>query len=395
MAKKASTQKEPDVVQVESMDLIITEETINKALATYTPIKTELAEIVSVYNSLEVKDTKDVAGLAAVTAAYKHTREMRLKIDKIRKAINDAPLTLQRLNNAAAKELTELAQPCEEALKAKIDAIEKAVELERRAEESRRNKMLQDAGYQMSGSFWICGPYQIAWTSIMEMSEADLNQAVADAKAHQEEQARLLEEKRLADEAAEKVRQQKAAELAEQEAKLKAEREALEKERAEFAAWKAAQAAQAAQAAEPTHTVTVHQEQAPQKIVEPVVVAPAQASQAQAAAAAPAQAPTPHVPEVNFASAGQKVSPEFAFGFNTCRAIVVADLANESLVLSRKAWHDRFAAMDAPATRMFEVVAEYKKLRNLQIIYFRGKKAEDLDAAKKQEKYLDDLVRSL
>jgi hypothetical protein len=388
MSKKAPTTIEP-AVEVDSTALIITTETINKALATYNPIKEELAEIVKEYAELTIKDTKDKVGLAAVTVAYKNAREIRLKVEKIRKAINDAPLTLQRMNNAAAKELTELAQPCEEQLKAKIDAIEKAVELENRAEEARRNKMLQDAGYQMSGSFWICGPYQIAWTSIMEMSEEDLNQAVTNADAYQKEQARLLEEKRIADEAAEKERQRKAEELAQQEAKLKADREALEKEQAEFLKWKAAQAkaakpapapAPAAPQCEPTHMVTVHQHESPQKIAEPVTV-PAQA------------APLQHTTE--FKSAAVEVSPEFAFGFNTCRAIVVADLANELLKLSRQQWHDRFAAMDAPATRMFEFVEGYKKMRNLQMKYFREKTPENLTAAKNQEKFLDELARSL
>jgi len=378
MSKKAPTPIEP-AVEIDSTALIITTETINKALATYHPIKEELAAIVKEYAELTIKDTKDKVGLAAVTVAYKNAREIRLKVEKIRKAINDAPLTLQRMNNAAAKELTEMAQPCEDQLKAKIDAIEKAVELENRAEESRRNKLLQDAGYQMSGSFWICGPYQIAWTSIMEMSAEDLNQAVANATAYQQEQTRLLEEKRIADEAAEKERQRKAQELAEQEAKLKAERDALEKDRAEFAAWKAAQAKAAEPAPtaspEPTHMVTVHQQEAPQKIVDPVTVP---------------QSTEPSTAEI----AGIQVSEEFAFGFNTCKRLVVADLANESLVFSRKGWHDRFAAMDAPATRMMEFVAEYKKMRNLQMAYFREKTTESLTAAKNQEKFLDELAKS-
>jgi hypothetical protein len=383
MAKKAPTPIEP-AVEVDSTALIITTETINKALATYQPIKEELAEIVKEYATLTIKDTKDKIGLAAVTVAYKNAREIRLKVEKIRKAINDAPLTLQRMNNAAAKELTELAQPCEEQLKAKIDAIEKAVELENRAEEARRNKLLQDAGYQMSGSFWICGPYQIAWTSIMEMSEEDLNQAVSNATAYQEEQARLLEEKRIADEAAEKERQRKAEELAQQEAKLKAEREKLDKERAEFAEWKAAQAKAAepdpTASPEPTHMVTVHQQEAPQKIVEPVTVP---------------QSTEPLQATSEFKSAAVEVSAEFAFGFNTCKRLVVADLANESLVLSRKGWHDRFAEMDAPATRVMEFIAGYRKMRNLQMAYFREKTLENLTAAKNQEKFLDLLARIL
>ena len=380
MAKKTPTPIEP-AVEVDSVALIITTETINKALATYHPIKDELAAIVKEYASLNIKDTKDKVGLAAVTVAYKNAREIRLKVEKIRKAINDAPLTLQRMNNAAAKELTELAQPCEEQLKAKIDAIEKAVELENRAEEARRNKMLQDAGYQMSGSFWICGPYQIAWTMIMEMTAEDLNHAVANATAHQEEQARLLEEKRIADEAAEKERQRKAQELAEQEAKLKTERDALERERAEFAAWKAAQAAPAPEpAGEPTHAVTIHQHEAPQTIVEPVLLETAAARLSGNA---------------EFKSAAVEVSPEFAFGFNTCKALVVADLGNKALEFSRKGWHDRFAEMDAPETRVFEFIQGYKEMRNLQVKYFREKTTESLTNAKKQEKYLDELARSL
>ena len=149
------------------------------ALATFSPINSEIATLAAEYMPLTIAGVNDKEGYALVHRARMIVKGHRVNIDKHRKQLNADALAWQRKVNDWAKEKTALLEPIENHLTAEEDRIDKEKEAIKNA---------------------------------------------ARIKAEAEEKARReAEEARLAAE-----REAEAAKLREERAKIDAERKALE-----------------------------------------------------------------------------------------------------------------------------------------------------------------------
>ena len=103
-------------------------------VAKFNPAKEEIQAAVLEVEGLTINGIDDVAGYEAVKAGKKKLAGYRIKITKFGKEQREEALAYQRGVLAAEKELLEMIEPTETALKAKIEAVD--------AEKARNERMI-------------------------------------------------------------------------------------------------------------------------------------------------------------------------------------------------------------------------------------------------------------
>lgn len=210
----------------------------DKALATFSPADAAIAQMRDAYMRLSIDGVEDRAGYNAVHDARMVVKRHRVAIEKTRKDLKADALEYGRKVDAEAARLTALLEPIE----SHLETQEKAVDAEKariKAEaEAARKKRLDD---RMAALWDVNGdglPSEIEALDDGEFQErlaaarAKFERDAAELKAHAEaEAARAAQEaeaKRKAEEAAAEARRLEDARLAEERAKLDAERKAHE-----------------------------------------------------------------------------------------------------------------------------------------------------------------------
>lgn len=200
------------------------------------PIADEaIAELNALYGDLTIDNLDDAEGFEEVKAARKIVRSKRLKVEEIRKLKKAKALEYGRIVDGEAKRLTALLSPLESHLASEIDAYNAEREAIKQAERDAKRAATQERVDALAQVGVV-----LPWAEVEAMAadefEAELltakrahaakAEAEAKAKAEREAEERRLRQER---EAIEKER-------AEVAAKAKAEREAVEKERSAMAA---------------------------------------------------------------------------------------------------------------------------------------------------------------
>jgi len=223
-----SKQKDGALIIFEGTDQLI-EQTIAE-LKKSTITDEALASLKEQYGGMIIAGIEDMKGYKAVKAAVTQLRTIRTSIEGRRKELTEPALKFQREVKAEADRITAEIKPLEERLKEQVINIDDAREAARKAEYQRRLTLFTESGYQYINGFFVCGPVQVLGDQLVELTDEQLEFHINHGKA---EIARIQAEN-------ERKQQEEIQRKAEDE-RLRLEREALEKEKAEFAAWKAKQ----------------------------------------------------------------------------------------------------------------------------------------------------------
>jgi hypothetical protein len=223
-----SKQKDGALIIFEGTDQLI-EQTIAE-LKKSTITDEALASLKEQYGGMIIAGIEDMKGYKAVKAAVTQLRTIRTSIEGRRKELTEPALKFQREVKAEADRITAEIKPLEERLKEQVINIDDAREAARKAEYQRRLTLFTESGYQYINGFFVCGPVQVLGDQLVELTDEQLEFHINHGKA---EIARIQAEN-------ERKQQEEIQRKAEDE-RLRLERETLEKEKAEFAAWKAKQ----------------------------------------------------------------------------------------------------------------------------------------------------------
>lgn len=217
------------LVQQEIKKFSVTDGAIEKMSADYMP--------------LSIQSPEDKENYALVQSAIRDVKSKRVSVEHTRRELNEVPLEWQRTVNAEAKRITSLLLPIEEYLKDQKQSIDEAaerakVEAEKAIEaayQTRINKVFE-LGFSFNGEVYALGKITLQtmqiktmdddmWSKFMQRAEKDAAEIKAAKEAEEKKQAeesRLLREQKLEQQAKEK-------ELAEREAKIKAQEEEAER----------------------------------------------------------------------------------------------------------------------------------------------------------------------
>lgn len=195
-----------------------------------------VAELVELYGSIEIAGPDDKENIKLAQVAVRELRTVRTSVEKKR-------LEFKRLFTGAidgvAKKIQDALNPIETRLKTRLDEIEREEEIRKAAELKARVTRLCEAGFQYNGVAYVCGESRIFEVSIPNLTDEDIENHCAYAVAF-----------RQAEFEAERLRK-------EEEARLKAENEAKDRELADLRAKLAAMEAAAAPKPEPDPTPVV------------------------------------------------------------------------------------------------------------------------------------------
>ena len=213
----------------------MTEQAVD-ALASFEP----MIEMLLSYADLTVADD----GIGKVEEAHKAVKRLRVDLDKKRKELNEGALSYQRTVNATAKTLTEKIGAVESRLSAERENYDAEKIREKQAKEAAKAAVLNERVGRLSGAGVVVS--DLAALGAMANDEFEFYLAkeyriVGEAKAEadrleslrQEEIRRQAEELRIRAEEIERQRLADEAAMAEERARLKAEREAAEVKQAE------------------------------------------------------------------------------------------------------------------------------------------------------------------
>jgi len=204
------------------------EQIITQALAEYTPVVVgdaqispdeKIKSIAALCKEVQISGTEDKENYKLARQYSTRLTKIRTGIEGKRKELKAVALEYGRAVDAEAKRLTALVEPIERDMKAKVDAIDKAIEQAKRAEELRRHNLLLENGWTFTGAWYLCGILNIAPQQLNEATPEKLDEWGAAGKAEIERQKAEAERKRKEDE-------QRRAEIAKLEALRK---EAAEK----------------------------------------------------------------------------------------------------------------------------------------------------------------------
>ncbi len=274
------------------------------------------------YNALVVDGIEDMQGFKAVKAGVTELRKIRTSIEAKRKELTEPALRFQRELKAEADRITAELVPLEDRLKAEVTRIEDAKEAKRREVYSARITALQENGFQLINSFFVCGPFQVHADEITGLTDSQVEVYIANGRAELDRKA--AEEQRRQEEAERQQREQE---------RLAAERAEIERMRAELAQKQAELAAQT-QAIETTYETVVQPAELPN---EPQPVTAPTPQQAEPISAPIAEAPQQQHPfEMEFGLPHANSAPsEFQAGFDAFRSQLISLVTDPNVQLSR------------------------------------------------------------
>lgn len=240
----AKTTKKP-VEQLEELApetalIIISDDLITKAVkAVQSQHRTELDEFKANYNGLVITGTDDKDGYEATKRGIAEAKRIRNDIERTRKSITDPAVRFQKDVKAKADAMAAEVVPIEEHLNKQKAQIDNAILEAKKAEATRRRKLLLDNGWKFDGTFYVCGVITMSPDQLEDLTEERLQKAVArgqeEIKRQEAEAARKAEQERLAKNEAERAAE--AARKAQEEAdRVAKENEELRRRLAEFEA---------------------------------------------------------------------------------------------------------------------------------------------------------------
>lgn len=183
------------------------EQIITQALAEYTPVVVgdaqispdeKIKEIAALCKEVQISGPDDKDNYKLAKQYSLRLTKIRTGIESKRKDLKAVALEYGRAVDAEAKRLTALVEPIDRDMKAKLDVIDKAIEAAKRAEELRRHNLLIGNGWTFSGSWYMCGVFNITPQQLSEATPEKLDEWVGAGKAEIERQQ--AEAKRKADE---------------------------------------------------------------------------------------------------------------------------------------------------------------------------------------------------
>lgn len=185
------------------------EQIITQALSEYTPVVVgdaqispdeKIKEIAALCKEVQISGTEDAANYKLAKNYATRLTKIRTGIEGKRKELKAVALEYGRAVDAEAKRLTALVEPIERDMKAKVDAIDKAIEQAKRAEELRRHNLLLENGWTFTGAWYLCGILNIAPQQLHEATAEKLTEWEAAGQAEMKRQAAEAERKRKEDE---------------------------------------------------------------------------------------------------------------------------------------------------------------------------------------------------
>lgn len=182
-----------DVPQEQSLQIS------NSAVALLSVTDEAINQLKEKYASLVITDINDKENYNTAKEGSRILVKLRNSVEKKRLSINRS---VQQATSEEAKRITAELAPMEIHVKAEVDRIDKLKKEHEAREYTRKKKLLEESGFQFDGRAYVCGPQMIFADDIAEMPDADIESKCEIAREYIAEEARLAEEKRVADEAA-------------------------------------------------------------------------------------------------------------------------------------------------------------------------------------------------
>lgn len=216
-----------DQARIQAKKLLISETNATPA---------ELKKLQDTYGKMKIKNIDDLSGYNFVVQGSKDLKKLRTTIATKRKNLTEPALVFQKEMIATEKEILDVIQPLEDALKAKKIDFEDKVKAAKHKLFKERTEKLNAHGYQLNGEFYVCSAINIEAAKIADLSNDDFDFYLQQGLAEMERIA--AEEKRKKDEADALKKERE--EMAAEKEKMRLEREAMAKEKEELAAQKLA-----------------------------------------------------------------------------------------------------------------------------------------------------------
>lgn len=182
-----------------------TTQIIEQAVKSYAPVivgdkqispEQHITEIKAYCSKLSIVGINDKEGYKTTTAALSKVKKIRTAIEAKRKELKAVSLEYGKAVDGEAKRLTALVEPIELELKAKVDAIDKAIEQEREKERARRHNGMIEAGFSVSGGFYYAGIFSYSIEQVLSSKEDTFQEILQRGR---DEQERLQKERQEAE----------------------------------------------------------------------------------------------------------------------------------------------------------------------------------------------------
>jgi hypothetical protein len=265
---------------------------LEQAVRAYDPIAATLHEQAAELSNVTIANIFDDDGLKLAKSNLRGIKSLDSKIEAKRKELKAIALEYGRAVDGRAKELFAISAPHRESLESKIKAVEDEREAQRRKLELERIGQLTEAGYEFIGGYYRVGVKMIEPAQITKLSDEDFELIVTTGKAERDR----LQSERIALEA--------------ERQRIAAERAAMEAERAELAALRASN-------------------DEPKLVPEPT------------------PEPVPSPVDEFFAPPKPQQSIDYERGFEACKSLVLAILAQPEKYKTRGQITEGITALDA------------------------------------------------
>lgn len=273
-----------------------TQDPIEQAVRAYDEIAATLHDQASALSTVTIANIFDDAGLKQAKSNLRSLKSLDSQIENKRKELKAIALEYGRAVDGRAKELFAISAPHRESLEAKIKAVEDEREAQRRKLELERIDKLTAAGYEFTGGYYRVGVKMIEPSQITKLSDEDFDHIVNQGA---QERQRLIAELEA---------------LRVEQERIEAERAAMAAERAELDALRRAN------------------DEAKRIEVEP--------------APAPEPKPAPQPADI-FAPKPTQQSLDYERGFNACKSLALAILAESETYKTRPQIIQGITALDA------------------------------------------------
>lgn len=235
MAKQTKAQKAQveDAVIVEQTTLpTFVESTVKNEVQKIDVAEAAILEKVKKYKNLKVKDKDDEKGITLVKEAYQDLVKTRTSIDKKRAEIKKPFLDVGKGIDDYAKKLTAMFADVENTLKLENDKVkqwekeaEEQKEAERQAKIKARVAELTTAGIIFNGELYVIGDtISVDIVTIEKMSDADFAFLVAKVKAEKEKMDKAAAEAKAKADAEEAQRKADAEKVEREKKAVRAEK---------------------------------------------------------------------------------------------------------------------------------------------------------------------------
>ena len=269
-----------------------TQDPIEQAVRAYDEIAATLEIQAAALSDITIANIFDDAGLKQAKSNLRSLKSLDSAIENKRKELKAIALEYGRAVDGRAKELFAISAPHRESLEAKIKAVEDEREAQRRKLELERIAKLTAAGYEFTGGYYRVGVKMIEPSQITKLSDEDFDHIVYQGK---QERDRVIAEREA---------------LRVEQERIEAERAAMAAERAELESLRRAN-------------------DEAKRVDEP----------------APQQ-PAPSPAEI-FAPKPTQQSLDYERGFNACKSLVLAILAESETYKTRGQITEGITALDA------------------------------------------------